>query len=110
MCDSREEIIEGNIIIQELEDYEEKVGPMNKLLLRGMKETLITNVQNKQDISSVKDEVEELRQCPSVTKRFRDKPVRVVSEVFTISLALYIVFHVIATIIGTEELILIAIP
>jgi len=112
MCDHPDKIMEDNIVVQELDDYIEsnKIGPMNKLLLRGVKQTLVTSIQNKQDIEEVKHDVKDMKECPSVTRRFRDKPLRVSAEVFSLSLVLFIVFHVLTLVIGIDELILIAIP
>ena len=111
MCKTKEEIVQENIVIQELDDYINDNGDKkNTLIMRVLKHNLISSIQIQQDMSGLAEHIEECKESPSLSSQFKAHPLKTIGSLFMVFFCLFAICFTITTVVGLQEIIKSAIP
>ena len=104
MCQTPQQIADNYIVIQELDDYIEANGDKkNVLMMRVLKQNMITSIQIKQDLKPIAEHVTECNDSPSLLMQFRKNFLKTSGAVALIGFFMFMAFYTLVEVIGYAE-------
>lgn len=111
MCRTQEEIENSNFIVGEIDKHitRNHLSDLERLNLDILRHLVIRAEQNKDDISEAarlaKKAAEEVENHPSLMWYFRNKTGATLAIMFSLTMAMFFIYHVIEYLVGFQEFI-----
>ena len=104
MCQTPQQIADNYIVIQELDDYiEANNDKKNVLIMRVLKQNMITGIQTQQDLRPIAGHVRECSASPSLLAQFKNNFLKTSGAVALIAFFAFMVFYTFVEVVGYAE-------